>query len=219
MSTLTKKVIGFGTATLAASTVGAFMAAAPAQAMKLSGSVSIDGPAEFSLERFPVTDTIDFGNIPRNGFGDDDKELVTAGSGDFLIYVDTHADVANLTLNLVPSSVSGNSGLYTYDPVPNFITFNDGLTFNLDAGQARREFFGPFAGNDFILNFSELKGTFVTAEGEKAKGILTAQSVSGTAQNFSIDLVVDVPEPTTILGLGVVAGSLALSRAGKKNKA
>lgn len=29
----------------------------------------------------------------------------------------------------------------------------------------------------------------------------------------------DIPEPATILGLGVVAGSLALSRAGKKNKA
>jgi hypothetical protein len=30
---------------------------------------------------------------------------------------------------------------------------------------------------------------------------------------------VDVPEPATMLGLGVVAGSLALTRAGKKNKA
>jgi len=206
MSTLTKKVIGFGTATLAASAVGAFMAAAPAQALVLSGSVSIDGPAEFnSSDPFPATDTIVF-----------EDEIITGGTGSFFTKYSpfpTGVEVADLTL----TQAAGTQ--YTYDDVPSFITFNDGLKFNLDEGEATRQFLGSFGGNNFILNLSQINGTFVDASGSQvAKGVLTAQSAG--AKNFSIDLtVVDVPEPGTMLGLGVVAGSLALTRAGKKNKA
>jgi hypothetical protein len=93
------------------------------------------------------------------------------------------------------------------------------------------------SGDNVAIDLSVF-GQFVSADGMLSDGAgnLTFQVNNAEADDIE-DLVLNqngmvnasfsgaafttasVPEPATILGLGVVAGSLALTRAGKKNKA
>jgi hypothetical protein len=72
-----------------------------------------------------------------------------------------------------------------------------------------------------VFTLSNVKGTFTSGQGGTVGGVgFLSGTFIANEGTFSGTLTVEsVPEPATILGLGVVAGSLALSRAGKKNKA
>ncbi|WP_414564723.1 MULTISPECIES: PEP-CTERM sorting domain-containing protein [unclassified Anabaena] len=125
------------------------------------------------------------------------------------------------TLNLTRSSVDGPArATYSTGAVPTFIDFGertlDGitglLTFDLDDSFIERSrlaskfiFYGAFDG---------IKGAFNFNGQTVAKGFLSA-SVSGEANRYEITLTT-VPEPATLLGLGIVAAGMAVSR--RRNK-
>ncbi|HAG83576.1 MAG TPA: hypothetical protein DCL61_21105 [Cyanobacteria bacterium UBA12227] len=123
-------------------------------------------------------------------------------------------------------------------PFANNATTNDGQnTFSLLSigSYSIEEMFdnnGNFTGTSISLGVS---GFFTSADGQMSNGagtvtfqstlrkpgVLTAMASSnGLNASFSgVFISASVPEPTTLVGLGLVAGSLVMSRRGKKNQA
>ncbi|HAG83578.1 MAG TPA: hypothetical protein DCL61_21115 [Cyanobacteria bacterium UBA12227] len=126
---------------------------------------------------------------------------------------DPNYDILSVDFNN-PSTYVGKTFLSAVIPGDNF-------TFTIDEAITDKFVFGSTNG---VFTLSNVKGTFSsTSPTNSAPGV---GFLSGTfIQNngtfsgtFTVE-VADVPEPTTLAGLGLVAGSLAFARNRKKNKA
>lgn len=204
-------------ATLAALPLAAaatFTPAGSAQAAALSGSVSLSGTAIVPGGLNPATTTIKFSN----------PTGVSTG-GDFDNFFPDITPGAGITINdLFLTRVGGGTATSgTYSTIPDGFelinfgertlgTTTDTLTFVLDATQFIRTRIA--ANNVSITGPFGVAGNFIFDGATIASGFLNA-SISGTSSSYQLSLVTDpvaVPEPATLLGLGVVAAGMAVSR-------
>ena len=209
-------------ATMAATASVMTVGVSSAQAITLNGSLSLDGPVNIdTAPGNPSTTVLDF---------IDGENNVQESTGDFATLLpspmlpDAGITLTDLELDLV-APISSISGIYEATNVVPFIDFGSrtlgsttaNLTFDLDKVSLQR----LRASNNLVSFFTTepLSGKFQFNGETVASGFLNA-SLSGESESYQLTLVAEsVPEPATMLGLGVVAGSLALTRAGKKNKA
>lgn len=153
------------------------MVSNPAQAISF-GTVAISGNANFE-DPFNISFT--------NVIVEDEDQDAT---GIFDGLETTSVDVANLVFTEFSNA---------YNAVPTFLSFDNGITFNLNAGVA--DLFLPsqnavdlsFAGTFFNNNLQTIgKGNFaILSSGNSTSFNLTAESV---------------PEPITMLGTGLALG-------------
>lgn len=197
-----KKILGAATVMpLAAAGMMAFSSAAEAAA--LTGTLNIAGTATFLNGALanPATDTITFSNA---------KVQAATTTGDFDAYDGLNAAISNISL----SNPVGN--VYQGTTTNPFIQIAPDLTFIADNPfSVNREFttvptiVGPF---NFLLASTGLSGKFVNNSGQQiGAGVITANSFASNG-SFSMTLTSkaeSVPEPATLLGLGLVGASLA----------
>ncbi|TVP64800.1 MAG: PEP-CTERM sorting domain-containing protein [Nodularia sp. (in: Bacteria)] len=202
-------------ATLAAIPLAAavtFTPAGSAQAARLSGSISLTGEAIIPSEINPATTTFTFKNVTGVNTG-----------GDFTNFFPVLSPGAGITINTLNLTRigDGKSELGTYSTTPNFEFINFGsrtlgattaaLTFVLDAAELSRTrlFETPSVS---ITSLSGITGKFMF-DGETISSGFVNASVSGGSSGYQLTLdTVAVPEPATLLGLGVVAAGMAVSR-------
>ncbi len=178
MTTLTK-TLGFGSA-IAATAIGMTLTATSANAASL-GDVAFSGGAKF------VSDS------ELNFFDVKVTSVPSAPSGIFEGLADSSVIVKNLTF----SRPSGN-----YSAVESFLTFTNGVAFDLDAGKI--DFFGTRT-----LTDDPLTGTFRTASGDFFGTGSFGTSTAGSSTSFAGSAEA-VPEPMTILGSAAALGFGAL---------
>ncbi len=164
----------------------AAMLGRPAAAVSVDGGFEIvTGGASFSfLNGFPATETIQISGVPTLPGGVD-------------------LSVADLTVT--KQSTLGPFGIYTYDDLPGFLTFSNGVTFNLLAGEIRKF-------SNSATRFFRGDPTF----GDPIRGVLTdgvsSRAVKGvllasTSPNNFVVAIAAVPVPAT---LPLIAGAIGV---------
>jgi len=180
---------------------------APAQAASLSGSISFSGASDITVVNANES-IISFS-----------EELVSEAFGDFSSLdgfdFGDGLSISDLTLNFVPT-IGFGLRFYENEASNPFINFGDVdlggalgsgiLTFALNAGATFIE-----SGSGGNIGYSTvgdgISGNWSFNGSTFATGLLSA-SLSGESSSFQISLVTeDVPEPATMLGLGLVAGA------------
>ncbi|MEH1850190.1 MAG: PEP-CTERM sorting domain-containing protein [Nostoc sp.] len=204
------------TAALPLAAAGLFTSVGSAQAVTLNGSIALSGTSVIPSDGTnPAYTSIQFTDV--NG--------VTA-SGDFLAFspnLGTKPITIN-TLNLtkitdLPSTPTSTSATYSTGTYTPFIDFGsqtlDGitalLTFNLDNSVVTRS---QFAYGISDLTNSGILGKFNFNGQTIAAGFLNA-TFSGATSSYQLTLTtlpVNVPEPTTMIGLGLVGAGMVMSR-------
>ncbi|MEH2406949.1 PEP-CTERM sorting domain-containing protein [Nostoc sp.] len=189
-------------------TAGLFTSAGSAQAVTLSGSISLNGTSVVPHDGTnPGSTSITFTDV----------DGVSNSSGDFTAFLPTLSptgitiDTLKLTkiTDQTPTSATYSTGIYT--PFINFGfrtlgSTNALLTFDLDDSVVTRmSLFG-----DTILDIAGITGKFNFNGQTIGQGALSA-SVSGASSSYQLSLTT-VPEPTTMLGLGLVGAGMVMSR-------
>lgn len=215
----------FSTTMAAATATVATLAASPVQAAALNGSIGLTGTVDFDKQG--IATIVDFTSSSVL------EQEVENQYGDFAS-ITSLAGIKTLTIGGTPS-IDPILGIPTQQvqAVDTFINFGlqdlkgDGnfsqLTFDLDEGQAFSSFFfSPNANGSGSVNSVGLWEGIFNYGGEEFAG--TAQfgaSKSGNATSLQITLSTgsggeispeSVPEPSTLLGMGLVLGLGALSR-------
>ncbi|MEH2286632.1 PEP-CTERM sorting domain-containing protein [Nostoc sp.] len=205
-------------ATLAASfaiplaTAGIFTSAGSAQAVSLNGSIGLNGTSIVPSDGInPAKTSIKFVDV--DGVDTD---------GDFTAFspnLKSGAGITINTLNLTRTAVlSGTTATYStgvYTPFINFGSRTLGsttalLTFDLDDSVVTRTRKSATNINDVILD--GITGKFNFNGKTIAVGNLGA-SLNGKTSDYHLTLeAVSVPEPTTMLGLGLVGAGMVMSR-------
>ncbi|MCC5607278.1 PEP-CTERM sorting domain-containing protein [Nostoc sp. CHAB 5834] len=196
------------TAAIPLATAGLFTSAGSAQAVTLSGSIGLNGTSVVPNDGSnPATTSITFTDV----------DGVSSPSGDFAAFSPTLSGtgITISTLNLTKISdltstiAKYSTGIYT--PFINFGSRTLGsttalLTFDLDDSVVtRNQIF-----DDTILDVAGITGKFNFDGQTIARGALSA-SVSGASSTYQLTLTT-VPEPTTMLGLGLVGAGMVISR-------
>ncbi|MEH2054979.1 MAG: PEP-CTERM sorting domain-containing protein [Nostoc sp.] len=203
------------TAAIPLAAAGLFTSAGSAQAVTLNGSIGLSGTSTIdNVGTNPTTTSITFTNV---------NITPSSSTGDFLAFSPNlgTTPIAIKTLNLNRTAILSNtSATYSTGTYTQFINFGsetlDGitglLTFDLDDSVVTRTTL--FGGNS--INFNALDGILgeFNFNGQTlAAGILNA-SFSGGASTYQLTLStlpVSVPEPTTMLGLGLVGAGMVMS--------
>jgi hypothetical protein len=229
MKTLTLNKVGqnifkYAVGVSAAAVLGGLAVASPAQALTPTGSLSFqDGTDDFFNEvNVGSGDTFD---VKFNGGS---ILFVSEASGDFVPpftgdnTIETIAPSTGEFLYVSGTAATGFTYELTNDLIFDFgngavVTWHSGTLFN-----------GEFTATDNSVQFQWQQGQTllptVTGIGEDVTTIATAFQFSDTAasQNGgytgSIDVVKTTPEPATLLGLGMVAAGVFVSRRKKSFK-
>ncbi|MGV0105808.1 PEP-CTERM sorting domain-containing protein [Nostoc sp. DSM 114167] len=209
-------------ATLAASfaipltTAGIFTSASSAQAVTLNGSIGLNGTSIVPSDGInPAKTTIKFVDVDGVDTDGDFKFFspnLNPGAG-ITINPLTLTKIANLPSSGTTTKATYSTGVYT--PFINFGSRTLGsttalLTFDLDDSVVTRIRKSATDINDVILD--GITGNFNFNGKTIASGNLGA-SLSGATSTYHLTLeAVSVPEPTTMLGLGLVGAGMIMSR-------
>ncbi|MEQ8467112.1 PEP-CTERM sorting domain-containing protein [Coleofasciculus sp. E1-EBD-02] len=170
-------------------------------------------------------DSIDF-------FDDDSQVFVSAATDDFAAFnAATINDVVSIGGDMVDNPFL-DLGVFNFPGLDPSVTDGDNV-FNVtdvqgpfkfvdaaDGSTLSIGFFGEFvSGSEITDGSGNLTFQVPDLDAEAAEAALSNGGLNNVAFSGAFISVESVPEPATMLGLGVVAGSLALTRAGKKNKA
>ncbi|MGB3512335.1 MAG: PEP-CTERM sorting domain-containing protein [Microcoleaceae cyanobacterium] len=192
--------------TMAATTLATgTIAASPAQAMGLNGSIGLHGTAVFGnpTSASPASTTL--------GFTSNEIEDGQT-SGDFLNVEYNPPAIQIQTLELSRDGGVGTTD-YNFNQTETFINFgqqnlfgngSQQLTFDLDAGSLTR----MYGGQNFLIEatMNGITGNFNYGGETIAAGFFSA-SRSGPSNTYQMTLSArEVPEPLTILGTGLALG-------------
>ncbi|MBG1262762.1 PEP-CTERM sorting domain-containing protein [Nostoc commune] len=188
---------------------GLFTSTGSAQAVTLNGSIGLSGIAVVPNDGDnPNTTKIEFSNVSGiTSFNDFANFLPSLNPADIKIKTLTLTKVADLSTTMA----TYNTGIYTP-----FIEFGSqtlgtttaALTFDLDNSVVTRigiQDIGIFDGT-----LKGITGKFNFNGQTIGAGFLSA-SLSGDASTYQLTLTT-VPEPTTMLGLGLVGAVMVMSR-------
>ena len=204
-------------ATLAASfaiplaTAGLFTSAGSAQAVTLNGSIGLTGTSIVPSDGInPATTSIKFVDVDSvDTYGD------FAAFSPSLSGAGITINTLNLTRTAVLSSTTATYSTGVYTPFINFGSQTLGsttalLTFDLDDSVVTRTRKSATNINDVILD--GITGKFNFNGKTIGVGNLGA-SLNGKTSEYHLTLeAVSVPEPTTMLGLGLVGAGMVMSR-------
>ncbi|MEQ8542056.1 MAG: PEP-CTERM sorting domain-containing protein [Coleofasciculus sp. D1-CHI-01] len=200
-----------------------------------AGMLASAGAANALSGDFQLTSFDTLANIKQDSidfFDDDSQVFVSAATDDFAAFsAATINDVVSISGDMVDNPLL-DLGVFSFPTLDPSVTDGDNV-FNVTSVDGPFKFADAADGSTLSIGFfGEFVGGGKTTKGS---GNLTFQVANLTAAEAEVALsdgglnnvafsgafisVESVPEPATMLGLGVVAGSLALSRAGKKNKA
>ncbi|MEH1945647.1 MAG: PEP-CTERM sorting domain-containing protein [Nostoc sp.] len=189
-------------------TAGMFTSAGSAQAVSLNGSIGLSGTAVVPSDGInPASTTIKFKDV----------NVASNTSDDFLAFSPTLSG-AGITINTLNLTRIGTTNTYStgvYTPFINFGSRTLGsttalLSFDLDDSVVTRIRRSGTDINDIALN--GITGKFNFNGKTIASGNLNA-ALSGKASTYLLTLeAVSVPEPTTMLGLGLVGAGMVMSR-------
>ncbi|MEH2460856.1 PEP-CTERM sorting domain-containing protein [Nostoc sp.] len=201
------------TAALPLAAAGMFTSAGSAQAATLSGSIGLVGTSVIPSG---------LGNPANTSIQFTDVKVTNNTSGDFLDFSPTLSGtgITINTLNLtkitdIPTTTLATYSTGNYTP---FIDFGsrslDGttafLTFDLDNSVLTRN---TFSDGGIGYGVNEITGKFNFNGQTIATGLISG-SLSGTSSGYELTLTakaVSVPEPTTMLGLGLVGAGMVMS--------
>ncbi|MDZ8089333.1 MAG: PEP-CTERM sorting domain-containing protein [Nostoc sp. DedQUE12b] len=192
-------------------TAGMFTSAGSAQAVTLNGSIGLNGTSIVPNDGInPATTSIKFVDVDGVDAYDDFAAFLPTLSGAGITI-----NTLNLTkiANLSSTTATYSTGVYT--PFINFGSRTLGsttalLTFDLDDSVVTRIRKSATNINDVVLD--GITGKFNFNGKTIANGNLGA-SLSGAASTYHLTLdAVSVPEPTTMLGLGLVGAGMVMSR-------
>ncbi|MCC5599869.1 PEP-CTERM sorting domain-containing protein [Nostoc favosum] len=203
------------TAAIPLATAGMFISAGSSQAVTLSGSIGLNGTSIVPNEGInPPTTTITFVDVDGvKGDGDFATFLPNLNSG-----IGISINTLNLTkITDVVSSGAITTATYSTGIYTPFINFGSRtldnitalLTFDLDDSVVTRT-------RIFDTTISDITATGITGKfnfnGQTiGTGVLSA-SVSGGSSDYQLTLSAkSVPEPTTMLGLGLVGAGMVMS--------
>ncbi|MEH2242668.1 PEP-CTERM sorting domain-containing protein [Nostoc sp.] len=191
-------------------TAGIFTSTGSAQAVTLNGSIGINGTSLVPNDGInPATTSIKFVDVDG-----------VSTYGDFAAFSpNLNSGISINTLNLTKIANQGsNRATYSTGIYTPFINFgvrtldstNALLTFDLDDSVVTRTRFSNTNISDVLLD--GITGKFNFNGQTIGTGFLNA-SVSGNSSTYQLTLeAVSVPEPTTMLGLGLVGAGMIMSR-------
>ncbi|MDM9582903.1 PEP-CTERM sorting domain-containing protein [Nostoc sp. GT001] len=196
-------------------TAGIFTSAGSAQAVTLSGSIGLNGTSIVPSDGInPATTSIQFVDVDGvDPDGDFEFFSPTLSGTGITINTLNLTKIADLPTVGTTTSATYSTGVYT--PFINFGSRTLGsttalLTFDLDDSVVTRIRKSATNINDVILD--GITGKFNFNGKTIAAGNLGA-SVNGARSTYHLTLeAVSVPEPTTMLGLGLVGAGMVMSR-------
>ncbi|MCC5644998.1 PEP-CTERM sorting domain-containing protein [Nostoc sp. CHAB 5824] len=203
-------------------TAGMFTSAGSAQAVTLSGSIGLNGTSIVPSDGInPDTTSITFADV--DGVDADGDFAAFSPNLDSSTIPITGISINTLKLTKIadlPSNGITTKATYSTGNYTPFINFglrtlnntNAFLTFDLDDSVVTRIRKSSTNISDVILD--GITGKFNFNGQTIATGFLNA-SLSGTLSTYQLTLTaeaVSVPEPTTILGLGLVGAGILMSR-------
>ncbi|MEH1811567.1 MAG: PEP-CTERM sorting domain-containing protein [Nostoc sp.] len=189
-------------------TAGMFTSAGSAQAVSLNGSIGLTGTSIVPSDGInPATTSIKFVDV--DGVDTD---------GDFKFFSPNLNPGAGITIKTLNLTRIGTTTTYSTGPYTPFINFGSRtlgsttalLTFDLDDSVVTRSWISKTSINDVALK--GITGKFNFNGKTIGVGNLGA-SVNGKTSEYHLTLeAVSVPEPTTMLGLGLVGAGMVMSR-------
>lgn len=193
-------------------TAAMFTSAGSAQAVSLNGSIGLTGTSVFPTNEVgnPASTTLKFTDV----------HVTSNTSGDFLAFSPTLSGtgitIKTLNLTKLPGSTA-TKATYSTDSYTPFIDFGTRtlgsttslLTFELDNSVVTRT---KFSNGKIGYGVDEITGKFNFNGKTIATGLISG-SLSKASSTYELTLeAVSVPEPTTMLGLGLVGAGMIMSR-------
>jgi hypothetical protein len=197
---------------------GLLSSAGSAQALTLNGSIGINGTAIVPSDGVnPATTSVTFIDIDGVDLTGDFANFTPNLDSNTLSITGISISTLNLTRTAVLSVRRATYLTGTYTP---FIDFGertlDGvtafLTFDLEDTEVTRTWLT--SNNISDVTFDGLTGRFNFDGVTVGTGFLNA-SLSGLSSTYQLTIVTDltsIPEPTTMLGLGLVAAGMTVAR-------
>ncbi|ADI63074.1 PEP-CTERM sorting domain-containing protein [Trichormus azollae] len=205
-------------AVLPIAAAGFLGSAGSAQALTLNGSIGINGTAIVPSDGVnPATTSVTFVDVDGVDLTGDFANFTPNSDSNTLAITGISITTLNLTRTAIISAIRATYLTGTYTP---FIDFGertlDGvtafLTFDLDYTEVT---ITQLASNNISdVTLDGLTGRFNFDGVTVATGFLNA-SLSGISSTYQLTIVTDltpIPEPTTMLGLGLFAAGMTVAR-------